>query len=207
MHFFWQDEQSSTADIAQKLLGYTLVHQSPAGTTAGLIVETEAYLGVRDAACHSYGGKATPRLEAMYGPPGHFYIYQMRGLRLLNVITQPAGDPQGVLIRAIEPIAGLDLMAARRPGQSGANLTNGPGKMTQAMGIEMSAYGTSITVPPLFIDFSQQRQPAVVAASPRIGIPNKGHWTTAPLRFTVAGNPFVSQFKGPADAHHGWRVD
>lgn len=156
------------------------------------------------AACHSYGGKNTPRLKAMYGPPGHFYVYQMRGLHLLNFITQGAGDPQGILIRAIEPIHGLALMRERRKGQAGYNLTNGPGKLTQAMGIDMSANGTSVTEPPLFIDFEQRRHPTAIETSPRIGIPDKGSWTTAPLRFTVAGNPFVSKFKGQIDAQHGW---
>ena len=99
-----------TREIARDLLGRILVH----GEAAGRIVETEAYLGVTDRACHAWGGRRSPRLEPLYGPPGHAYIYLIYGMyHCLNVVTQPEGQPECVLIRALEPIAGLDIMIER----------------------------------------------------------------------------------------------
>lgn len=203
---FWLNKQLTTEDIAEALIGYSLVHQTVMGVTVGRIVETEAYVGITDLASHSYGGKQTPRLKAMYGAPGHFYVYQMRGLHLLNVVTQSAGQPHGILIRAIEPTAGIDLMLERRHGQTGYNLTNGPGKMTQAMAIDMNTYATSVTEPPVYIDFTDYQPASKIATSPRIGIPNKGEWTDKNLRYFVAGNPYVSKFKGVIAENNGWRL-
>lgn len=202
--YFYQDPHLTTSEIAEQLLGYALVHQSDEGTTAGWIVEVEAYLGAEDQAAHTYQHHRTPRVEAMYQAPGHFYIYQLRGHHLINFVTQPVGIGQGVLIRAIEPFQGLGLMQRRRRGQSGYNLTNGPGKMTQAMGIDRQYYGQSVHGDKLYVDFTQKRIPQQITATPRIGIPNSGAWRDKLLRFIVAGNPYVSHRRGPIDPNHGW---
>src|SRR5699024_10526260 len=138
-------------------------------------------LGVRDMAAHTYQGKKTPRVEAMYERSGTIYIYNMMGNFLLNIATRELGNPEAVLIRAVQPERGISLMEQRR-GKTSFDLTNGPGKMTQAMGITMKEYGTQITAPFLRINFEQKKEPKVILETPRIGIPNKGEWTEAPLK-------------------------
>lgn len=193
-----------TEQIAQKLLGRLLVHETAEGRTSGFIVETEAYLGVLDMAAHSYGARRTKRTEAMFQAPGTIYVYVMHTHALLNLITQEIGNPEGILIRAIEPYEGTDLMTSRRQKQ-GFQLTNGPGNLTKAMGVNKEQYGKSIFSSDLFIDPIIRREPVQVATSPRIGIPNKGIWTDHPLRYYVAGNPYVSRRKGMIDSNYGWK--
>lgn len=201
---FLLDESLPTEYVAKELLGCLLVHHSDDGITSGWIVETEAYIGEKDEACHSYRRKRTPRLIAMYDKPGTIYLYQMHGHILLNIVTQPVDVPHAVLIRAIEPVQGKELMINRRI-KSGIELTNGPGKLTQAMGITMDNYGTMITSKSLFIDITQRKKPLKIESSPRIGIPNKGEWTKKKLRYTVKGNPYISKYKGTTDQkNHGW---
>ncbi|GEK90882.1 DNA-3-methyladenine glycosylase [Alkalibacterium kapii] len=192
-----------TVDVAKQLLGCLLVNEIKGAVTSGYIVETEAYLGVEDQACHSYNYKRTPRMEAMYEPAGTIYIYKMHTHHLLNVVTKEEGNPQAVLIRAVEPLEGSSVMAERR-GKRGTELTNGPGKLTKAMGITMEEHGTSILEPALRIDASEKRVPLIIEESERIGIPNKGIWTHTPLRFTVKGNPYVSRRKGTSRVDNGW---
>lgn len=184
-----------------------LINESDEGVTSGWIVETEAYIGVKDAAAHSYNGKNTPRLKALFQDPGTIYTYQMHTQTLLNVVTQDSGVPQVVLIRAIEPVTGGELMEKRR-GKSGIERTNGPGKLTQSMGITKESYGSSIEVPPMYIDFSKKQIPLEIEASARIGIHNKREWTDAPLRYTVKGNPYVSKKRGKVDKeYYGWKKE
>lgn len=202
MHFF-EDPSKSTEEIAQELLGHLLIKESPEGTVSGWIVETEAYLGKIDEACHSYQGKCTPRMEVMYHPAGTIYVYAMHGHHLLNVITQEEGVPQGILIRAIEPVSGEELMTERRK-KTGIERTNGPGKLTKAMGITKEDNGTHILSPPLYIDPNAKQEPAMIEESPRIGIPNKGEWTEALLRYTVKGNPYISKKRGTLSIDNGW---
>lgn len=195
----------STEKVAQELLGHLLISETPLGRTSGWIVETEAYVGAIDQAAHSYRWHRTPRVEAMYAPPGTIYLYQMMGHVLLNVITKAEGEPQGVLIRAIEPNEGIDLIKNRRGVMEEFNLTNGPGKLSQALDISMDEYGTLITQAPLYIDFSTKRIPLNIVSTSRIGIPNKGEWTEKHLRFIVEGNPYVSHRRGKMDyKDHGW---
>lgn len=200
---FWFDTELPTIEVAKRLLGCLLVKETEEGVTSGWIVETEAYLGEPDEAAHAFGLKKTPRLKAMYEPAGTIYIYHMHTHTMLNIITQEAGNPQGVLIRAIEPFEGIELMEKRR-GLRGVSLTDGPGKMTKAMGITKEDYGTHISEPPLFLSSTQRRTPKEILATPRVGIPNKGQWTDVPLRFTVKGNPYVSRKKGTIDEDFGW---
>lgn len=193
-----------TEDVAIQLLGQKIISETSEGITSGWIVETEAYLGVRDMAAHTYNGRKTPRVKAMYAKAGTIYIYNMMGNLLLNVATREKGNPEAVLIRAIQPIEGIDLMKERR-GKSGYELTNGPGKMTQALGLSMNQYGTMITDPPLYIDFNHKLEPYKILETPRIGIPNKEEWTEAPLRYIVSENPFVSRRRGKIDLEFmGW---
>lgn len=200
---FLKDPKWTTEDIAKELLGCLLVKETEGIITSGWIVETEAYMGVIDQACHSFNGKYTPRMQAMYYNPGVIYIYQMHTHHLLNVVTREKGDPQAVLIRAIEPFEGINIMEKRR-GRKGIEVTNGPGKLTRALGITKEDYETDILNPPLFIDPSKKKQPIEIEESKRIGIPNKGIWTDALLRYTVKGNPYVSRKKGKTPLNYGW---
>ena len=202
---FYQDYTKTTEEIAKELLGYKLIHETPEGTTSGWIVEVEAYLGPEDKGSHTYNGHRTPRVEAMYMEAGHFYIYQIRGHHSINLVTQPEDHGQGILIRALEPAQGQDLMQQRRRGQTGYNLTNGPGKLCKALAIDKTHYGTPATQGPLYIDFSRKKMAHTIETTPRIGLsPKAQEWQQAPLRFTVQGNPWVSHFKGKPDENNGW---
>ncbi|MCL1951133.1 MAG: DNA-3-methyladenine glycosylase [Turicibacter sp.] len=183
---------SSTVETAKALLGKKMVMEADGVRLSGWIVETEAYLGPEDLAAHSFGMKKTPRLRSMYEAGGTVYVYMIHGHHNVNFITKEAGFPQGVLIRAIEPHEGVAVMEARR-GRCGFEATNGPGKLCQAMGIDKSHDGSVLGEGPLSLDFPATKIPREIAASARIGIPNKGEWTAAPLRFFVKGNPFVSR--------------
>ncbi len=172
--------------VARDLLGKVLVH----GPTAGVIVETEAYLGGDDLAAHSARG-ITDRTRVIFGPPGHAYVYFIYGMyECLNLVAEPAGHPGCVLIRAVEPVAGLDLMQQRRPAaRKPEQLANGPGKLTLAMAITRKHNGLDVTRGELVV--REPRTPAAfeIAVTPRIGITK---CADLPLRFLIAGNRFVS---------------
>lgn len=186
--------QKDTIEVARSLLGAKLVHFSPAGLTSGLIVETEAYLSRGDPACHAARGK-TKRNAAMFGPPGRAYVYFIYGNHYcFNVVTGREGVGEAVLIRALEPRDGLDLMQVRRGfGQKIRNLTNGPGKLCQAMGITGEHNGVSLQEYPFFIAAADRVQDAAIGVSSRIGI-SRGQ--DKPWRFFVQGNPFLSRRGG-----------
>lgn len=200
---FWLDPTKTTEEIAQELLGCLIIKKTEEGICSGWIVETEAYLGEIDAAAHSYGFKKTPRLASMYKEAGTIYIYSMHTHQMLNLVVQEAGIPQAILIRAIEPYTGIELMEERR-GKYGITLTDGPGKLTKALAIDKSDDGASINEPPLYLSKTHRRIPKEIGVSARIGIPNKGEWTDALLRYTVIGNPYVSRIKGKTDNDLGW---
>lgn len=195
-----------TEETAKRLLGRLLVYEGEEGRVSGFIVETEAYLGIPDLSAHSYNGRRTKRTEVMYWEPGTLYVHQTRHHIMLNLITQEEGNPEGVLIRAIEPYEGLEQMEVRR-GRGGFQLTNGPAKLTQAMGIQLSENGGSIFGERIFLDPDLYRIPKQVSCSPRIGIPNKGEWTEMPLRYYVEGNPYVSRTPGKRKPENGWNSD
>jgi len=197
------NEELSTEEVAERLLGCLLVKETDGIVTSGFIVETEAYVGVVDEASHSYNYKNTPRMQAMFDPAGTIYIYKMHTHNLLNVVTKKQGDPQAVLIRAVEPCQGIEIMEERRS-RKGAEVTNGPGKLTKAMGVTMDANRTSILSPTLYVDTATKKVPKKVEKSKRIGIPNKGKWTEEPLRYTVKGNPYLSGKKGRVSVDNGW---
>jgi DNA-3-methyladenine glycosylase len=176
-------------NLAVALLGCELVHVSKEGTTAGVIVETEAY-NATDPASHSFGGQ-TARNAVMFGPPGHAYIYLSYGIHLcFNVVGGRKGVAEAVLIRALEPTHGTTLMQQRRHTEIATNLCSGPGKLVQAMGLQRSQNGASLTSSELFI--RPHHQPAAILASPRIGISRA---VDQPWRFFVAKNPHVTSHK------------
>lgn len=180
-----------TLELARNLLGKMLVKVTDEGVASGIIVETEAYLGAEDQAAHSYRNRRTKRTDIMFGKPGHVYTYAMHTHCLVNVVSAAEGNPQAVLIRAVEPYSGVELMLERRPVDKRVNLTNGPGKLTKALGINMGDYGRPFFEPPLFI--AEGFQAENIAVGPRIGIGNAGEAKHYPYRFWIADNPFRSR--------------
>ncbi len=177
--------------VARRLVGKVLVHHTDEGLVAGRIVETEAYRGPEDLAAHSAGGRRTKRTEAMFGPPGHAYMFLLYGSSwAFNVVAGAPGAPHAVLIRALEPTHGVELMAARRRRDpSSRELTNGPGKLCQALALTGADYGSSLRSSALFI---ADGSAGPVGRSPRINIDYAGDWVTRPWRFFEKGNRFVS---------------
>jgi DNA-3-methyladenine glycosylase len=184
--------QQPTLELARSLLGMLLVKETESGTASGWIVETEAYVGPGDRAAHSFGNRRTPRTEIMFGPSGYVYTYVMHMHCLVNVVSGELNHPEAVLIRAVEPCTGIELMVERRgQGKKPQELTNGPGKLTRALGIVKEDYGRSFFEPPLYIAIG--REVEEISAGPRIGIPNSGEAKDYPWRFWVKGNPYVSK--------------
>ena len=166
-----------TIEVARGLLGKLLVH----GETSGIIIETEAYLGGEDLASHSAAG-ITDRTRVIFGPPGYAYVYLSYGIHeCLNVVAEPDGIPGCVLIRALEPVSGLDIMRARRPAaRNTLDLTSGPGKLTRALSITRAHYGADLTCGDLYIDGVPASEPREIQVTPRIGLTK---CADLPLRF------------------------
>ncbi len=185
--FFARD----TEVVARELLGAILECRTPAGVAGGRIVETEAYLGEHDAACHAASGR-TARTEPLYGPPGTAYVYFIYGMHwCVNAVTRRRGLPSAVLIRALAPLEGIALIRARRAGvRRETDLTNGPAKLCAALGIDARHNGLSLQRAPILIRRGIPVEDADVLVTPRIGIRRAADW---PLRFAVAGDPFVSR--------------
>ncbi|HAG12170.1 MAG TPA: DNA-3-methyladenine glycosylase [Desulfotomaculum sp.] len=177
-----------TRTVARELLGHILVSNNSDGMTSGIIVETEAYLQ-NDPACHSAKG-LTKRNRAMFGPPGCAYIYFIYGMYYcFNVVTREQGIGEAVLIRALEPLEGIELMKERRGRNKLAELCSGPGRLVQAMGIDKGWNGRDLTENGLFICAADEVGHKIVSTT-RIGI---SEGKELPLRFYIAGNPFVSK--------------
>ena len=183
----------STVALARALIGMFLVHDGAGGRRVGRIVETEAYPGARDPASHSFRGP-TARNRSMFGPPGTLYVYFIYGMHhCANVVSAPAGIGEAVLLRALEPVEGLESMAADRGQVPLRDLCRGPGRLTKAMGLGPQQDGGSLVEPPLFLA-APDAYPGYPArprieTGPRIGI--RLH-TEAPWRFFEAASPFVS---------------
>ena len=177
-------------EVARDLLGKLLVH----GPTSGIIVETEAYLGGDDLAAHTARG-ITDRTRVIFGPPGHAYVYFIYGMYVcLNLVAEPEGQPGCVLIRALEPAGGLEIMRRRRPAaRKLEDLASGPGKLTLALGITRAQNGADVTRGALVARAPSEPRKIEIAVSPRIGITQCADW---PLRFFVRGNRFVSKPRG-----------
>ncbi len=188
--------QQEVMRVARELLGKTLVHESPEGVTAGKIVETEAYMGPEDQAAHSSGGRRTPRNEVMYGPKGHAYVYFIYGLYYCVNVTSGIvpGKPEAVLLRALEPVEGEDIMTKRRGVHEGkaSKLTNGPSRLCMAMGISKLENKADLTAPPLYITDASSILKGDIVETTRIGVDYAGEWKIRPWRFYIKGNRFVS---------------
>lgn len=180
-----------TEIVARDLLGCVLECHAPEGVAAGRIVETEAYLGEHDLACHAAAGR-TRRTEPLYGPPGTAYVYFIYGVHwCFNTVTREAGLPSAVLVRAIEPVEGLELMRARRrAARRDIDLTNGPGKLCAALGIDARHNALPLTRPPIVVREGRSVPRARIVVTPRIGITQSADW---PLRWYIADNPYVSR--------------
>jgi DNA-3-methyladenine glycosylase len=176
--------------VARDMLGAILECHTPEGIASGRIVETEAYLGEHDPACHAAVGR-TARTGPLYGPPGTSYVYFIYGMHwCVNAVTREAGLPSAVLIRALEPLEGIELMWQRRPGARRVEeLTNGPARLCRALGITGAHNGLPLHQPPLLVRRGHRLSDDAVAVTPRIGISKAAEW---PLRWLVAGSPFVS---------------
>ena len=175
------------------LLGKLLVHDSPEGRTAGMIVEVEAYCGPEDDAAHSFGGRRTVRTEAMYGPPGHAYIFRLYGMhRCFNIVTAHEGEPQAVLVRALEPLEGLALMARRRGTDEKRLLCSGPGRLCQAMGIGMEHYGRDLFSGSLRLEEYQVLSPEEIGVSSRVNVDYATEYRDRLWRFFLKSSPYVS---------------
>lgn len=183
----------STLTVARELLGKRLVRVVDRQRLSGFIVEVEAYIGEGDAACHAARGR-TPRNEAMYGPPGHAYVYFIYGMHhCLNVVTEEEGFPAAILIRALDPLEGLEIMHRHRPGKPDRELTNGPAKLCQALAIERGFNGMDLcTGEALFIEEGRMVVQEEIGASPRVGIKADELARSVPWRFYLKGNDFVS---------------
>ncbi|HHY86353.1 MAG TPA: DNA-3-methyladenine glycosylase [Verrucomicrobia bacterium] len=198
--------EPSARVVAPELLGHWLLRNTPNGISGGPIVETEAYL-VGDPACHGAPGPTT-RNRVMFGPPGHAYVYLIYGFHFcFNAVCQPVSVAEAVLVRAIEPQYGIELMRHLRLAGKDRELTSGPGKLCQALGIDRTLDGIDLCDPnsPLFIAenpevkrFRKQRGPIVTTT--RIGITKAA---TLPLRFYLDASPFVSQKERNPQKHAG----
>lgn len=186
----------SALEVAPELLGLILVHKSQEGITKGKIVEVEAYLGPLDPAAHSYRAPRSSRTIIQYGEGGYGYIYLIYGMYYcMNIVTNEIEIPEVVLIRALEPVDGIDLMKIRRGTDKIKNLCNGPGKLCQAMGIDKSLYGVDLCKEILYLEQPKKKELIEVETSKRINIDYAGEAKDYPFRYTIKDNPFVSRKK------------
>jgi len=179
-------------EVARELLGMVIASRVGGGRTAGRIVETEAYLGYDDPASHGYRHRRNQRNGALFGPPGSWYVYLSYGMHwCANLVCLEEGQANAVLLRALEPVDGLDLMRSRRGGRSTSDreLCSGPGRLCQALGITRALDGARLPSSEVFVTPGRDRNTPEVAVSPRIGITKAADW---PLRFVIAGSPWIS---------------
>lgn len=179
--------------IARELLGKTLMTRKDGKTTAGIIVETEAYSS-KERGCHAYNNRKTARNAVMFGNGGYAYVYLCYGMHhLFNVVTNQEGKADAVLIRALEPVEGLPTMLKRTGATKTARLTSGPGKLTRALGIDRNHNGLALTSRRVWLEDGGMRVgKASIIASPRIGIDYAGDDAKLPWRFTIKDNVWVS---------------
>jgi DNA-3-methyladenine glycosylase len=203
--------RANVITVARELLGKLLVVPTPrlseptavAGGSltrangqrvSGRIVEVEAYRGPEDRAAHSYGGRRTKRTETMYGIGGTAYVFFVYGMyHQFNVVTNDREAPHAVLIRAVEPVEGIELMRERRLGRSDRNLTNGPGKLCIALGIDRRLDAVDLLGNQVWLEDSAQIPRSQIASGPRIGIDYAADWKDKPWRFWLKGNAYVSR--------------
>jgi DNA-3-methyladenine glycosylase len=184
-----------TLEVASDLLGKVLVRRLGLRRLAGRIVETEAYVGPNDLACHASKGN-TPRTSVMFGPPGYAYVYMIYGFYFcLNVVTEPLGYPAAVLIRAVEPIENVDLMRELRNNpEHETNIASGPGKLCMAMSIDKQLNGADLLGTAIWIE-EGTLDPVPIRTSPRVGVDYAGEYKDKLWRFFVDGNAHVSRVR------------
>jgi DNA-3-methyladenine glycosylase len=187
--------RSNVVTVARELLGKLLVVPEHNGKrVSGAIVEVEAYRGPQDRAAHSFGGRRTKRTETMYGIGGTAYVFFVYGMYYqFNIVTNAANLPHAVLIRAVEPVEGIELMRKRRHGQSDHSLTNGPGKLCIAMGIDRKLDGADLLGDRVWLEEGRTVPRSQIACGPRIGIDYAEGWIDKPWRFWIKDNPHVSR--------------
>jgi DNA-3-methyladenine glycosylase len=177
-----------TLQVARELLGARLVRLEIGERTAGIIVETEAYIGEEDLGCHASAGR-TPRTQVMYGPPGHAYVYFTYGMHwMLNFVTEAEGSPAAVLIRGIIPTEGIARIAARRAGRPREQWTDGPAKICQALNINRAQNGADLCDPEaeIFVEFGVNIPDSSVTNRPRVGLNSVPEpWKSMPWRFNA----------------------
>jgi DNA-3-methyladenine glycosylase len=179
-----------TEQVARDLLGAVLRCTTPTGAASGRIVETEAYLGEHDLACHAAAG-LTARTMWLYGAPGTAYVYFIYGVHwCFNAVTRAVGSPSAVLVRAVEPLDGVELMRERRGEVRDRDLTNGPGKLCEALGITGALNGQPLRKSAIEILRGEEIPDSRVRVTPRIGITKSAEW---PLRWLVLDNAYVSK--------------
>ena len=188
--------QTDAVSLARALIGCELVHDAHGGRTSGMIVETEAYAGRTDAACHSYKRSAPEgahRTNVMFGPGGFAYVYLIYGMyNCFNVVANSEGEPEAVLIRALEPRDGIDLMRARRGVDDARKLCSGPGKLCIAMNITREQYGLDLSGETLYIRSGIPVADGAVAATPRINVDYAGDDVLRPYRFVLRESAYLS---------------
>ncbi len=185
--------QRSGLELAADLLGLNLVHNTKEGILKGKIVEVEAYMGTKDPAAHSYSGKATGRTQVMFGEPGFAYVYLIYGMHYcMNIVNNKANIPEAVLIRALEPMEGLNIMEKRRKGRKLIDFCNGPGKLCSAMGITKEHNGIDLTEDELYLERPKEKEFFTIEKSKRINIDYAGEAKDYLWRFTITDSPFLS---------------
>ena len=181
--------------VARELLGKLLVvPANDSSRVSGMIVETEAYRGPEDRASHAYGGRRTKRTETMYQLGGSVYVYFVYGMYYqFNVVTNIRDTPHAVLVRALQPVEGIEDMRDRRQTHSDRNLTSGPGKLCIAMGIDRKLDREDLLGERVWIEEGEKIPRTRIATGPRVGIDYAEEWTEKPWRFWIRDNPFVSR--------------
>ncbi|NLR62382.1 DNA-3-methyladenine glycosylase [Chitinophaga polysaccharea] len=194
LSFYRQDDVTS---IARQLLGKVLVTAIDGVRTAGIIVETEAYAGIRDRASHAWNDRRTERTEVMYQPGGLVYVYLCYGLHyLFNVVTNVKEVPEAVLVRALEPLDGIDAMQQRYPHKNTVKMTAGPGSLCKALGIDAALNGEKLTGSSIWIEDAPHVPDAQILAGTRVGVQYAGEDALLPYRFSIKDNRWVSKGKG-----------
>jgi len=191
--------RKNVLEVARDLIGRKLVVPNRGGRrVAGIIIETEAYRGPEDRASHAYNGRRTPRTETMYAIGGTAYVYFVYGMYYqFNVVTNVEDLPHAVLVRAVEPVEGLDIIRRRRRGRPEYELTSGPGRLCLALGIDRGLDKADLLGDRVWIEEGVNVSPRQIARGPRIGIDYAEEWVMKPWRFWVKDNPFVSKPNQP----------
>ena len=188
--------QTNALEVAKNLLGLVLVHETKEGIIKGKIVEVEAYMGSSDAAAHSYKNTRSTRTEIQYGYGGYAYIYLIYGMYYcMNIVTNTIDKPEAVLIRALEPIEGIDIMKHNRNTDNMYNLCSGPGKLCSAMNIDRANYGMDLCGNQLYLETSKLQEDIEIVATKRINIDYAGEAKDYLWRYTIKDNKFVSRKK------------